>query len=188
MAKETELQQTKTEPINIINKRLVDIYGRTLDGRPKFRIVWSEDELEKRYGTFTEHYGNIFLREVSCLKEVRKYDYIVPAKYVLEELMYYHNPERPFEFSSYEPKWVFMTKDRKPLWPKWEMVEIVIKSILNGIRKTLSDYEAEDDAKYQKEIQEFEDILNGESGVHDIKNQNSGLIVKPLFLGGLKNG
>lgn len=178
------LQETRTESIEVINKRLIEIYGRTTDNRARFRIVWSGDQLEKRYGTFTEYYGNIFLREVTCVKEVKKYDYIVPAKYVLEELKYYENPEIPFEYSHYEALWSFMNKEREPLWPKWDIVKIVVESRLNSIKKTISDYYDEDQKALAKEILEFEEMLNGDSGVHDMKNQTVAF-VKPVFLGGL---
>ena len=177
----TLLQETRTESIDTINKRLLHLYGKTEDGRARFRIVWSDDELEKRFGTFKEYYGQIFLREVTCLKEVKKYDYVVPAKYILEELKYYENPDRPFEYSHYEPIWTFMNKEREPLWPKWDVVEIVLKSRLDGIRKTMSDYYDEDNKAWAKEIAEFEQALNGDSGVHDMKNQTSAF-VKPVFL------
>jgi hypothetical protein len=58
------------ENISAINKRLVELYGKSIDGRPNFRIVFSDTQYEKRFGTFEVTCGDIFLREETCLKEV----------------------------------------------------------------------------------------------------------------------
>ena len=172
------------ETIRILNKRLAERFGLSIDGRPNFRIVWSDTEFEKRYGTFEVWSGNIFLREETCLKEVAKYDYI-DGKHVLEELRYGVFPDKPFETSSYEPLWTFMDKDRNPLYPIWDAVEVVVIARLEGARKAITGYkrnfkQEEQDAK-EKEVMELEGLLFGGDGLQDYKNQNVNF-VKPVFL------
>jgi len=73
--------------IENINERLAR-RGRSLDGRPILKIVWSGDQYEFRIGTFSDYYGSIFLREYTALKEVPKYWHIKPPCWVLERLTY----------------------------------------------------------------------------------------------------
>jgi len=170
------------ETIKVLNKRLTSIFGKEIDGRSRFRIVFSDTQYEKRYGIFEEYYGDIFLREVTGVKEVPKYGYI-KSKHVLEQLFYGTFPDRPFETSSYEPIWTFMDKDRNPLYPVWPVCEIVIKSKLEGIKRTLSDWVSAEEEIKQKEIKEFEEMLDIGGGVQEYKNQFVN-IVKPVFIGG----
>jgi hypothetical protein len=61
--------------------------GRTLDGRPIWRLTWSTSQREKRKGKFSDYYGNIFLREVEQVREVPKY-WNNPNRWVLERLCF----------------------------------------------------------------------------------------------------
>jgi hypothetical protein len=61
--------------------------GRTLDGRPIWRLTWSTSQREKRRGKFSDYYGNIFLREVEQVREVPKY-WNNPNRWVLERLCF----------------------------------------------------------------------------------------------------
>ena len=174
------------ENISAINKRLVELYGKSIDGRPNFRVVFSDTQYEKRFGTFEVCMGNIFLREETCLKEVPKYPYI-HGKHVLEELKYGDFPDQPFVTSSYEPLWTFMDKDGNALYPIWDAVEVVVVSRLEGVRKALHGIkrnirQEEIDAK-EREVKDVEEILfgGGTDGVHEMKNQ-SHTFVKPVFL------
>ena len=124
------------ETISVINKRLIERFGVSIDGRPNFRVVFSDTQYEKRYGTFEVYVGNIFLREETCLKEVPKYSYI-SGKHVLEQLMYGDFPDQPFVTSSYEPLWTFQDANRNPLPPIWDAVEVIVISKLEGIRRAL---------------------------------------------------
>jgi hypothetical protein len=177
------------ESISVINKRLEQLYGKSIDGRPNFRIVFSDTQYEKRYGTFEVYVGPLFLREETCLKEVPKYSYI-SGKHVLEELRFGDFPDQPFVTSSYEPLWTFEDKDRNALAPIWDAVEIVVVSRLEGTHKALTgvkrDFKQEERDAKQRDIAEVEQIMfGGTDGVHEMRNQKVNF-VKPVFLSGDK--
>lgn len=163
------------ESLSILNKRLADSYGKELDGRSRYKIVFSDTEYEKRFGTFEEHYGHIFIREVTGMKECPKYSYL-KSKWVLEKLLFGHNPEKPGVMSHYEPIWSF---DRMPIW---RAIQFVMHAHLFGVKKTMSDYRNEEEAAKEEDIKEFEEIL-GTGGVHEMRNQKVNF-VKPVFVGG----
>lgn len=172
------------ESLKAINKRLQERYGVAYDGRPNFRVVFSDTQFETRYGTFEVYCGPIFLREETCYKEVPKYDYIV-GKHILEELKFGNFPDKPFVQSSYEPLWTFMDKERKPLYPVWDAVEIVVLSRLEGTRKALigprRDWKKEEQEAFEKEVIDFDTALRESDGVHEFRNQHVNF-VKPVFL------
>lgn len=111
--------------VDEINKKLADVFGKGVDGLPKFRVVWSNEQTEKRFGTFEEWYGDIFVRSVTGVREVPKY-YYLDNVWVLEHRMPNDNPEL-FEKVTYEPIYVF--PQNLPL--NWDVVSFVCNSIIN---------------------------------------------------------
>jgi hypothetical protein len=133
--------------IHIINRRLKDIYGCDFLDQPIYRIVWSEEQLEKRFGTFRDFLPgtNIFLREVTGVREVKKYTYLEP-QYVLEKLFFnQHNTEildnatlSP-RMTTYEPLWAFGIDDKGQVKrPVWRAIEIILMSVNNPSKLTPS--------------------------------------------------
>jgi len=179
------------ETIKVINKRLATKYGLSLDGRPNYRVVFSDTQFENQFGIFEDFSGDILLRRVKEYRTVRKYEYI-DGKHVLEKLWFFDYgsfPDRPFINNSYEPVWTFMDKERNPLYPIWEAVEFAVECSLEGVRRTLRskvkrDYVAEEKEAKDKDIKGLEDMLGVDGdGVMDMKNQKVNF-VKPVFLGG----
>lgn len=123
-----------------LNKKLAD-RGRSLDGRPIWRIVWSTSQREMRRGKFSDYYGTIFLREVEEVRSVPKYWYN-PDRWVLERLTFLppnaaiHKEllsqtstldiQAPVYNGTYEPIYVFEDKDKNPL----PLVEFVLDAIM----------------------------------------------------------
>lgn len=123
------------EPIEVINKRLEDYYGRYSDGRPNWRVVFSDDEFEVRFGTFKkETESGLFLGEETGYRRVPKYTYI-HHKYVLEKLMEVFGNTELTTPTSYEPVWTFEDKFKNPLPPKWEAIQILISLIHENMSK-----------------------------------------------------
>src|SRR5271168_3570326 len=58
------------------NNWLRETYGRTTSGKARFRLIWSEDVTEFRKGSFNEFYGQIYLRTIVGVRELKKYNYI----------------------------------------------------------------------------------------------------------------
>ena len=98
--------------IDVINRQLFDAYGR-LENQVTWRIVWSEDQREHRYGTYRDYTPEGFLiREVTESREVPKYSQWAPECWMLERLLVVPpdpNPDHPEldGMLSYEPMWQF---------------------------------------------------------------------------------
>jgi hypothetical protein len=124
------------EPLEVINRRLEDRFGRFEDGRPKWRVVWSEDQIESRYGTYdrySEH--GVYLGQETGWREVPKYRQWMPNQYVLENLIPVPENSDIAAKASYEPIWGFADINGNPLPPKWEVIEIVLDQINKNIRE-----------------------------------------------------
>lgn len=142
--------------IDVINRQLVKTYGKYLDGRPWFQIVWSTSQTEKRVGTFSDYYGSIFVREYVGMAEVPKYpspDY--KDRWVLEKLMFITNKElwADTEKGVYEPVWVFRGREGAYVKPTWKAVEFVMGMMFTPKQKqTQSDIDSEEEKSLQDEI------------------------------------
>lgn len=119
--------------VDILNKRLIQYFGIDTDSfRPMFRIVWSDDEMEKRQVTHTDE-GLELLYPV--VKEVPKYRQWCPHKHLIERLVVvpdYQVEELADAKVSYEPLFVFMDKNGDYLPPKWEVCQFVIDAVLTA--------------------------------------------------------
>lgn len=71
--------------IEEINKYLLEHYGRTPEGLPYFRLLWTTNVTEKRFSEFHDYYGDIFIRTVREVREVLKYPF-AQDRYVLERI------------------------------------------------------------------------------------------------------
>lgn len=155
-----------SEKIETINKFLRNKYGiDTVSGKVMWKVIWSEDEYEYRYGTYTDwdESGTIFLREVTETRYVKRINY-VKDRYILCNLQ-----GVPIESQdelvgvklSYEPIWTFETpKTEKYLPPTADACEFIINTIYSKLgrggtkRETYVDpragMEAEDHIKAER--------------------------------------
>jgi hypothetical protein len=126
-----------TEPLETINKNLRNLFGvDTITGAPIWRVVWSEDQLEKRLMDTSDK--GIFLL-VPEVREVPKYRQWIREKFVLERLTIVpeiNKSELPTQKLSYEPIYVFETKQGKPLPPKTEVAKFVIDCLYAAMGKS----------------------------------------------------
>lgn len=142
-----------TSEITYINRMLLETYGKGVQVRspisgiigkdiavdlPTYRVVWSTDLEETRYGefhTFSES-GAIFLKEEHCVERVKKYDEpVYRDKYILECLLPVDN-SNPYLAKagvkySYEPIWVFGNAGSHPQ-PRWDKIPTIVESHLLG--------------------------------------------------------
>ena len=120
------------EPIEEINKHLLDNYGYFAIDTPNFRVVFSDDQYEKRFGTFEDYNGAIFIRRVEEVREVPKY-WHVKERYILERAMPILTPDAQKELVNkkfdYYVVWTFETGDGKALPPKYAVCYYVIETI-----------------------------------------------------------
>lgn len=159
------------ETLDTLNKRLIELYGVDPYNNAKFRISWSNDQLEKRNGRVNQFHGKMFVRTVVGVHEWPKYPFY-KDRHILEMCCINTNPELITRFT-YEPLYTFEDKDGNALPLDWEMIEFFMHCFLYGAPATKSDYDTAE-AKH---------IAEEEALTYDILNNNS-----PYLAGKLKDG
>lgn len=141
---------------------------------PIWRLVWSQDQLEKRFGEFNEFYGRIFLRSFTGVREVSKYPHIV-NKWILERWFAgekaYHPDNVESNRGSYEPIYVFADKDNNSLPLNMRVCEIVISSWENrpsfGVRKAqLAKYFEQRERDQESLVEDAADVSRMATALH----------------------
>lgn len=169
------------------NNRLRDLYGLYYDGQPLYRIVWSDSQIENRFGTFEKWKSGIYLGSHTGIAEVPKYPWI-KERWVLERREgHTPNPELP-ETISYEPKWVF-ENEQGPVEPEWWAIEQLVHCITNPRKRFASDDKYDKNlmgspAQAEIERQRVMDVLDDEiSDIQTALECGEGIVVPEI-----KNG
>lgn len=115
------------EPLETINKRITDYYG-LFESQSKFRLVWSNDQYERRKIDETPE-GLKLLNPI--IATVPKYMY-ARNRYILEKIT--PVPEQYIDSVgglklSYEPIWVFEDHKGEPVTPSWRLISLLFKSV-----------------------------------------------------------
>ena len=119
------------DPVEV-NRLLVSHYGKELDGRARFKLVWAANQYEKRIFEYDDYSGPIYIGTKRDVRELPKYSWI-HDRWVLEILVF-GNPLPALveaKNGSYEPLWVFSASDGSFLTPHWWAVDYVIRARLN---------------------------------------------------------
>jgi hypothetical protein len=177
---------TSISDIANLNKQLEKEYGtgfsenglqKGASNRPLWRIVWSNEQTEHRFGTYQDFIPgtNVLIREVQEVRLVPKYPW-VKSRWVLEKFMYAPAPDLPetMEGPHYELIYVFQNSKEEFVPPIWEMVKYIIDSINHGAEEaarrnrymTPEKWDAmmhEEDAK--KEAQIYDELLQEASPI-----------------------
>jgi hypothetical protein len=179
------------EKIEVINQFLKENYGiDTDDSEPIFRVVWSEDQFEKRETKYTDQGIELLYPEV---REVPKYRSYISNAYVLERRVLVPDAslkELAGLKKSYEPLWVFIGKDGNPVPPTVSGCQFVISCVYAAIGKQgMAKYKDPDAEltpeqayeKKQAELKKIEDELWGdESGLKgDTIDSSGSTIIMP---------
>ena len=173
------------ESVETINQRLEDHYGTTDDGRPIFRVVWSDEQVEKRIVTHLDSGVELLYPEP---REVKKYPYI-RALYVLERLVLVpevNQKELLGLKTSYEPIWTFCDAHRNPLPPIWNAAKLVVDTLYAALGKAslvkYLDVQNTPEAR-EKRITELEtELFGNESSVTDALTYKEGVTVPSNFV------
>lgn len=120
------------ETIESINAKLLEEYGTEFGNAPKFRVVFSDDQFEKRWTDRTDEGFELLHPEVRLLPKYRQF---VREKYILERLLPVVGETDLITKVSYEPAWVFQDKKGNYLPPFYEGCKHVIESIFSAIDK-----------------------------------------------------
>jgi hypothetical protein len=155
------------EKLKLINKHLLKVYGLTIDGQPKFRLVWSEDLLESRFGTFEDYTpGGIFLRREVGIRQVKKYSYL-KDRFILEA----YTPEQKqnseiVNGDKYESLFVFDKKGQFLSPEVWACDYVISRYHLamgGGLEKRTDSMDARaHEEEIDKEAQKFVEYMEGE--------------------------
>ena len=176
-----------TETIDSINSQLKELYGvDTVGGDVMWRISWSEDQFEKRLGTYSDYTREgIYLRTVTEVREVPKYRQWIQQKYVLERLVAIPDisqDELPTTKLSYEPMYVFESAQGVPLPPRLDVCRIIIDTVYSAMGKTNMAKYKDDFSKYtpeaqEKRIEEIMAYLWDSSDISESLHQREGIVV-----------
>ena len=175
------------ENLEYINRKLIDEYGiDTVTGRPIFRVVWANDQLEKRLVEYLDSGLHLLHPEV---KEVKKYPYLKDL-YVLERLVVVpdiNEKELPVSKLSYEPIWAYRDADGVPLPPIWTPTKFVVDTLYAAMGKSsLRKYiepESETTAEGLDEriVKLQEELFGNETDVGDALAYKEGIVVPQTY-------
>lgn len=133
-----------------INKWLQDYF-------PHYRLVYGPDQFEKRLGTFIKHYP--IYAEVTEVREVPKYDFVIPC-YILESKALYEGNEI-MNHNGWEICFPFIDVNGNAAEPTFEAVRFMMKELLTEKRVTTPKTAEELDRKnFNKEVARIEESLN----------------------------
>ncbi len=170
-----------TERIESLNRQLQDLYGiDTVTGKTMFRIVWSEDQFEKRLTQCTPEGLQLMYPEV---KELPKYKQWIKEKYVLERLVLVPDvnlSELPTQKLSYEPIWVFEDRYGNYLPPRLDAARLVVDSLYAKLGKPIVARKDEDSTVEgkAKRIQKLEeDLFGNENNTTDALAHGQAVVV-----------
>ena len=158
------------ESIEDINKKLKDEFGLAFNGWANFRVVFSEDQFEKRWTTYTDEGFELLEPEV---RELPKYKQYIREKYILERLVPAGIDTDLVEKVTYEPAWVFQDKDQNYLPPFYDGCKLVIEALISQTREpgqTFAKYKdknvlPEERAAMLKKVQD--DLFGNETDIGD---------------------
>jgi hypothetical protein len=178
------------ETIEALNQRLVDHFGLDSDsGQPIFRIVWANDQVEKRMMDTLDS-GIQLLHPV--VREVKKYSYLRDV-HVLERLVLvpdFQRAELADVKLSYEPVWVFVDASGNPLPPMWEPTKLIVDTLYAALGKSgMRKYVNTEDTPEAKELRITklqEELFGDESGLYGktAPGAHEGIVVPPTYVKG----
>lgn len=156
-------------PIEVkrINKQLREHFGTEITGQSIWRVVWTDDQYEKRKTDVTVEGLQLLYPEVI---EMPKYSYL-PHKWILEQLVVVPEVNRD-ELAdaklSYEPIFPFQTDSGEALPPSFEASKFVIDTI-NAAKgkKSLAKYKENPDEDKIRQAKLKEELFGNENDITD---------------------
>lgn len=118
------------EEVKIINKKLIDYFGKFENGEANFRVVWADNEIEKRFIYETREGFHLI---TPILSDVPKYSYI-KNRFILERIVPVPDSAKKELLDkklSYEPIWVFEDGNHEALPPDWDVINILVRTLLD---------------------------------------------------------
>jgi len=146
--------------VEVFNERLIQLYGyEQLTQQPKYRIVWSDDQTEKRYGSYDllSKESGIWLGVKQGLVEIKKYWYLKEC-YLLERVEANLNRQDTlYDKWTYEPILTFLDKEDNPLPLNWRAIEFAINHIEKAEKRIRT--ESEDLQEEEKSLEKESEVV-----------------------------
>ena len=173
------------ESIETLNERLKEHFGTDADdpSKPIFRIVWSEDQTEKRRVECSEAGVRYLFPQVETVK---KYSYIRNL-YILERLVLVpevNKVDLPDIVKSYEPVWTYQDAYGNPRPPVWPMTKFVIDALYaalgknEGLAKYVDDEKNTTPEGREQRISELQaELFGDETDAGDALRYGEGVVV-----------
>jgi len=169
------------EPIDYINEQLVKMYGNEpyADDMPRFRVVFSDDQFEKRWTDKTNEGFDLLYPEV---RELPKYKQYIQGKFILERLVPIDTNNTDLTVKiGYEPAHVFMDSKENYLPPRLDMCCVAIDNLLrlSGQKPGTKKYNDPDvDPEYRANIVKtmVNDLFGNETETMDAVHYKEGII------------
>lgn len=135
---------------------------KRLNGQPIYRLVWSDTQTEKRFGTFTDFTpGGLFIREITETRETRKYNYI-HERWILEKFSEGRNAEiSTDEGGTYEPFWVFEDGKGNYIDPSLKVVQFIVEFARSSVKASPGERKALIERAEEEEVKEYMNELEG---------------------------
>jgi len=162
------------ESLARFNEKLMNDFGYFgSTDKPRFRLVWSEDQIDKRLTHYTKDGFELTHPEVV---EVKKYAQWIHEKYLIEMLceIPVGHEELTINKLSYENIWTFEDKKGDYLEPRYDVAKFIIDNLMSVMTsgKTIgAKYAVTNEEERQlriKEIDKLEEMLYGnESKITD---------------------
>jgi len=160
------------------------LYGRErYTGEAKYRVVRSEVQTEKRYGSYdilTQETG-IWLGVKQGLVEIKKYWYMKDC-WILERVEV--NRDRKdvlHEKFTYEPIYPFLDKNDNELPLNWRVVEFIVGKLERaerGVFKTEEDHRLDEEKKQREEEERYYSILDAPDPIKELPTFKSSTLLR----------
>ena len=165
------------ESITTLNQRLIDHFGLdTVSSKPMFRVVWADDQTEKRLMDTSES-GAQLLRP--AVREVKKYGYLSEV-HVLEQFVVvpdFQQEELADAKVSYEPLYAFP----QGITPSWEALKFIVDTVHAAMgKKSLRSYvdpDASEGAKEERIAGIHQELFGNETETTDALRYKEGIVV-----------
>jgi len=166
----------------VYNERLVKYYGHErLTGLQKYRLVRSEQQTEKRFGSYdvlTQETG-IWLGVKQGLVEIKKYWYLNPC-WIVERVEPNTNRKDIFyDKFTYEPVLPFLDKENNSLPLSWKAIEFFLNRLEKAERHFLteSDHAVIEDKKQKEEEDKVFGILDAPDPIKELPTFQKSVIL-----------
>lgn len=163
------MEISKLEQVRLINEKLERLFGKhAIKNLPNFRLSYAGEQFEKRQGTFSVYCGDIFLREESGIREVKKYAYLDDDTWLMERLVPNLHQDVMEGDYTYECFYAFKKIDHVP--PLRAVIFVMnMLLVVGGTQpKTEKEAVARDEERKQRESKKIREMLDTEMDYTEI--------------------